>query len=79
MSAEKLSVQMRDWDRLNRPSDAGSYAEAVASLEAALEREFLETQRLRAALQSIVEADNADYRSCGDCYQIAIAALESKS
>ncbi len=36
MSADRdipLSIQMRDWDRLNRPSDARSYVSAVAELE----------------------------------------------
>ncbi len=36
--SEPLSEQMRDWDRLNRPSDSRSYASAVAELEAERDR-----------------------------------------
>lgn len=46
-----LSIQMREWDRLNRPSSASHYADAVAKLEA--EREIL--LRKAAAFDAMAE------------------------
>ncbi len=48
MKAESLSIQMREWDRLNLPSDAASYADAVAALEAEMEQMRQSMARLTA-------------------------------
>jgi hypothetical protein len=63
-----LSVQMKDWDRLNRPADSESYAPAVAKLEAELERakrELAEAQQCDDPTGAILrlKADLADAKS----------------
>lgn len=66
-----LSVQMRDWDRLNQPSDAESYADRVAVLEA-------ENERLRAALHKIADIPQhwkASREAANEAVMIARKAL----